>query len=916
MALYPPIIEYSMPAFPYTDDKVRIYFGLSNFNSKADIRNVHLTVRYQENNANALNTTLYPAKIKVCGYDEVTPQDDPIIAATANRYYIELLASDLIKGRFERGVIYKIQIRFSSEPTVIDSSTANSNSPGLDYFSSHLTQFSEWSTVCLIKGIVKPRISIVGFESAKTEEDELTKVTLASVDAVFTATYTPGEVSETLKSWRMRLYADPYDPSHKPLADSGIHIYNSYDYIPTEEGGSVRIECALPYEMISGNDYTLVVDIETKNGYKQQLAQSFLSMAYASDPFPGDIDLEINESEGYALVKVRGEGNKIVHLNVTLRRTSSKSNFKVWEDIANKTFSNSVLSWDYTDFTIESGVYYQYGVQLRDNRGRRGILKVSTREMGEFEDAFLVERGENLQNALQLKLRYDFQISQASTTIAESKTDTIGSKYPYIRRNGNMYYRTFQGSGLITAYMDNAHLFTSENEIYGTNSDITQQYQAVRNTVDLYVNQYDYTKERNFRQLVEQFLYDDKVKLFKSLQEGNMLVKLMNISLTPKQELGRLLYSFSATFIEVDEATTDNYNKYGIQHIGTYNPNIVFGETKLGQINSYLSAFPANENIIEAIKKKYHFGEVVDKVKIDDIYLSYFRMEIESDPYLIYKEGTDLRPVDDINDANGVETLSDSSKLTLGWLFDVNGTKILIEPPNNVYELKGDDVYISSGWNITPFRDTDMTIDFVINLSESNDTSTIPTTMIYKAINTQVAKHFEPDDPGDDVYNLLWYKYHTNYPEYYLRINAFFTAEIDAEPGTIIYARSSASEKNTRFVVGETGILYLDPGSETAAPAVIESLVFGGISIDTRYLIPMYKVGQNSAAEFVKRHKKDKMFEHPAIYDYYKDDNGLHMYYDGKWCKATTADGGITYDIITGVDAIVNCYIQTLKGIY
>jgi len=49
-----------------------------------------------------------------------------------------------------------------------------------------------------------------------------------------------------------------------------------------------------------------------------------------------------------------------------------------------------------------------------------------------------------------LKLKYDFQISSYKTNISESKTDTIGSKYPYIRRNGNMYYRSFPITGTIT----------------------------------------------------------------------------------------------------------------------------------------------------------------------------------------------------------------------------------------------------------------------------------------------------------------------------------------------------------------------------------------------------------------------------------------------------------------------------------
>ena len=59
------------------------------------------------------------------------------------------------------------------------------------------------------------------------------------------------------------------------------------------------------------------------------------------------------------------------------------------------------------------------------------------------------------------------------------------------------------------------------------------------------------------------------------MQEGNLLVKLMEVSLTPKNELGRLIYTFSATAYEIADPTIYNYDKYGILSVGTYNPNIV-----------------------------------------------------------------------------------------------------------------------------------------------------------------------------------------------------------------------------------------------------------------------------------------------------------------------------------------------------
>ena len=77
--------------------------------------------------------------------------------------------------------------------------------------------------------------------------------------------------------------------------------------------------------------------------------------------------------------------------------------------------------------------------------------------------------------------------------------------------------------------------------------------------------------EREFRNEVLNFLHKDTIKLFRSLPEGNMLVKLMDIQLTPNETLGRLIYSFSCTAYEVAEATLENMEKYNIIDRGQNN---------------------------------------------------------------------------------------------------------------------------------------------------------------------------------------------------------------------------------------------------------------------------------------------------------------------------------------------------------
>jgi len=59
--------------------------------------------------------------------------------------------------------------------------------------------------------------------------------------------------------------------------------------------------------------------------------------------------------------------------------------------------------------------------------------------------------------------------------------------------------------------------------------------------------------EREFKLAVLDWLNNGQPKLFKSPYEGNYIVRLMNTSLTPVKELGRMLHSFTTTAYEIAE---------------------------------------------------------------------------------------------------------------------------------------------------------------------------------------------------------------------------------------------------------------------------------------------------------------------------------------------------------------------------
>jgi hypothetical protein len=61
----------------------------------------------------------------------------------------------------------------------------------------------------------------------------------------------------------------------------------------------------------------------------------------------------------------------------------------------------------------------------------------------------------------QLRIQFNPKISSFKNTILETKLDTIGGKYPFFFRNGNVKYKEFPISGLISTIMDQNHDFIS-----------------------------------------------------------------------------------------------------------------------------------------------------------------------------------------------------------------------------------------------------------------------------------------------------------------------------------------------------------------------------------------------------------------------------------------------------------------------
>ena len=183
------------------------------------------------------------------------------------------------------------------------------------------------------------------------------------------------------------------------------------------------------------------------------------------------------------------------------------------------------------------------------------MIKTNIPVMVLLDDSYLVGN-----NGEQMIIKYNPQLNSIKNVVSESIIQTLGSQFPFVKRNGDIRYRQFSISGLISAQADEIKTFLTEEEAYGEMEIPFKEYnQEAR--ID---KQNDFIFEKIFRDKIIDFIDNGKVKLYRSTPEGNILVKLTDINFTPEQALGRMIYSFSATATEIAEATVENYNIYDV----------------------------------------------------------------------------------------------------------------------------------------------------------------------------------------------------------------------------------------------------------------------------------------------------------------------------------------------------------------
>ena len=872
MNLYPPQMPTYQDAFLATET-CRIYFSLSIYNSFNEInKNAQVTVSNQQTNKSVLAQAKYPNEIKLC---EVKRD----AARASDQYYIEIFPADLDNG-FEINQYYKVQIRFTSSTAPEPPSNA-----GIDkWLVDNKELFSEWSTICLIRAISQPSLQLVNFPD---EGDVI--FSNSNVDIVGSLVFEDENESDQLSNYQIKLYNNEDTSNPELVLDSGIIYTNSSQ-------NSNQLNYTLDYLLEPGTAYLLTISIETRNYYFQTFDYTLLIVQATDNPLNANIIAENDAEMGSIKVSIAATEFQNFTGSVIIRRTSSKSNFNIWEDVYERVYNvEDNINFVWYDITVQSGVWYKYAAQKKLGAGSRGaVTEMEEPVLAYFEDMFLIA------NNQQVRIRYNQQVSSMRQNIAEARTETLGAQYPYIRRNGYINYRSLSISGLITFFNDYNDTFTSKDELYGdAASPLYAAYNETQNITDFN----DYVHEREFREKIIQFLYADNIKLFKTLTEGNVLVKLMNVSLSPQQSLGRYLYSFSCEAYEIAADTFDNYLYYNIIEKEQMNseadadlaPDTTDIQTVeiLGQIYDTVNA---NENIVDAIAARYESQISMSKTEFDK--LTSIKLQFADEPYYIKETSSGLAPL----------AASDplSSSIGLGYIVYINNIPIMVNQ-NGLYQINdlGDGEITSISFPIDSNIELDYTALLTItNLigEEEGITSQLYT---YKDIVGQLWSAF---DYEENAYEIIKQKYTYQIFNASQRLILVGGVQVEANSGTVIYIQTSAESEPVYHVINDTNLLTIIDDNLR-----ISNIYFGGIHLEETLDDREELVGANKFfTEIGKVYNSTSEITYPeANHVYQVVDNKRFIWYNNNWYEMDNNN-----NVQTTVEAILNYYCRVLKEEY
>jgi hypothetical protein len=375
--------------------------------------------------------------------------------------------------------------------------------------------------------------------------------------------------------------------SAETLAAISCKIGTNYIYEGDCSGTSFDINLNNhPFQ--ENSSYQIKFTYETNHGYKETIDRTYtlttpqtLSNIYNDSGANKNITIWGDIASGSVNISFSG-GNA----NDFVERASEEENWTVWKKVGTLGATSKTPASPWRDCTIQSEIKYKYRIARLSSGVKYAtpILNTTIKEWSRSPFGWQTKTSDIISVSFEsiilsdrdclLNLKYNLNVTGFKYVNQESITNTLGGRFPLVRRNGDTNYLQFSLSGLL--YIDCTEIESSQAAIDSLTR-VTGDNPFDEEDGELYIN--DATNisfsqstnkiliEKRVRELVIKFLTNGRPKLLRAFEEGNLIVYLSGVSFTPNKQLDRHIYDFTATVTQLCEYTLDNLEKYQLnQH--------------------------------------------------------------------------------------------------------------------------------------------------------------------------------------------------------------------------------------------------------------------------------------------------------------------------------------------------------------
>lgn len=211
-----------------------------------------------------------------------------------------------------------------------------------------------------------------------------------------------------------------------------------------------------------------------------------------------------------------------------LKLKKRKKDELIWQDIKIFSYDPEVKRYNFEDRLVESYETYEYAVQPITSEivGSESIESIDV----EFDGIWII--GEFNEH----QLFYNTEIQEIKSNVSQNVVTTLGNRYPFVIKNGNINYKEFSVSGRIVSKMS---------------CDTSRP---------------NFKEEKKLRNVIMSFLENGKPKIIKDNSGNYVLCQIVDTpTLSPINTLDRGIYDISFNVVEIgDSYDEDTLLQYGL----------------------------------------------------------------------------------------------------------------------------------------------------------------------------------------------------------------------------------------------------------------------------------------------------------------------------------------------------------------